>query len=79
MLDTSRLAAQASVRRPRLLGAALSLLEWLEGKSGYGEASHRIGLASQGLQTLLAMEEQKAWSYSEAPLPPPSFPSKFVG
>lgn len=45
---TYRLSAQASARGPRLLGVALSLLEWLEGKSGNGEASHRSGLASKG-------------------------------
>ena len=39
---------------------------WLEGKSGCGEASHGFGLASQGLQTLLAMEEPRtgAWPTS---------------
>ncbi len=57
--DTSRVTAQASSRRSCLLGPFVSFLEWLEGKSGSGEASHRCGLASQGFQNLLAVEEQK--------------------
>ena len=62
VLDTSGAAAQASTRRPCFLGPAISPLEWLERKSGGGEASHSFGLASKGLQTLLAVEESEAWS-----------------
>jgi hypothetical protein len=60
--NPSRAAAEASSGRPCLLGPFEPLLEWLEGKSGGGEASHRCGLASQGLQTLLAVEKSKARS-----------------
>ncbi len=77
MLNASSAWTQAPSRRSLLLGSCVSLLEWLEGKSGGGEASHGVGLASQGLQTLLAVEESDAGSYSEASLPPPSSPSKF--
>ena len=46
----------------RVFWVLLSFLEWLEGKSDHSEASHGFGLASQGLQTLLAVEESKARS-----------------
>jgi TetR/AcrR family transcriptional regulator len=57
MLRSRKLSAQASAHRSCLLGAALPLLESLEGGAGYCEAGHCSGLASQGLQALLGMEE----------------------
>ena len=68
MLNASGAWTQAPSRRSLLLGSVVSLLEWLEGKSGGGEASHGFGLASQGggsevsEWTLLAVEEPDAWS-----------------
>jgi len=62
VLHSPRTSPQAWARRSCFLGAALPLLGWLEGRSGYSEASHRFGLASQGLQTPLAMEEPKTRS-----------------